>query len=161
MLKICSPSWPPETKMRPSNIVTPAALRLALISVTTVHLSGGAPTNRATLPLGPAFVKQEDSPVGLRRVTLHGVERRFSVIAAAHVDVSVHHNCSHRAADDKITVSSALRCSAEHFHDECRPVQQLHRVTQRLQYCITTQLVLHVFKEIFCPSQLCLQNQGV
>lgn len=38
LLKICSPSWPPDTWILPSKTVTPAALRFELIGVTTVHL---------------------------------------------------------------------------------------------------------------------------
>lgn len=38
LLKICKPSWPPDTYILPSKTVTPAALRFELIGVTTVHL---------------------------------------------------------------------------------------------------------------------------
>jgi hypothetical protein len=48
VLKICSPSWPPDTNILPSNTVTPAALRQALISVTTVHLTDNNNTKTKT-----------------------------------------------------------------------------------------------------------------
>lgn len=62
-MKICSPSWPPDTNTRPSNTVTPAALRLTLISVTTTHLRETAvrlrPQLRPLLPLTHLSVSGE------------------------------------------------------------------------------------------------------
>lgn len=46
LLKICRPSWPPDTYILPSNIVTPAALRFELIGVTIVHLQERAKSRR-------------------------------------------------------------------------------------------------------------------
>lgn len=74
VLKICRPSWPPDTKMRPSNMVTPAALRLALISVTTVHLLRRDPKHEATSLLGPTvpFGIQEVSGCGETHLSVSG-----------------------------------------------------------------------------------------
>lgn len=58
VLKICRPSWPPDTKIRPSNTVTPVALRLTLISVTTLHLrrNHGESYDRKSLRWAPPAV---------------------------------------------------------------------------------------------------------
>lgn len=60
VLKICKPSWPPDTNILPSKIVTPAALRFELIGVTTVHLQKTAETG------------------GWMRVSVHGLPRQLS-----------------------------------------------------------------------------------
>ncbi len=58
------------------------------------------------------FSHRWDSPVGLRSVTLHRVQGGLPIVAAAHVDVSVNHHCSHGAEDDNTcsycTVSGSL-----------------------------------------------------
>lgn len=65
VLKICKPSWPPDTYILPSKIVTPAALRFELIGVTTVHLQKTAETG------------------GRMRVSVHGLPRQLSRAQAA------------------------------------------------------------------------------
>lgn len=67
LLKICRPSWPPDTYILPSNTVTPAALRLELIGVTTVHLQGRARGGRGAMRLGVAVLPGQLRRAGVKR----------------------------------------------------------------------------------------------
>lgn len=68
LLKICRPSWPPDTWILPSKTVTPAALRFELIGVTTVHLRERATAEGGAMRPGvPALPRQLIREVGARR----------------------------------------------------------------------------------------------
>lgn len=59
LLKICRPSWPPDTYILPSKTVTPAALRFELIGVTTVHLQERGKAEGE--PWDSVFLSSQDS----------------------------------------------------------------------------------------------------
>ncbi|PWA32774.1 hypothetical protein CCH79_00020364 [Gambusia affinis] len=106
VLNICRPSWPPDTKIRPSNTVTPVALRLTLISVTTLHLrrKHGESHDRksqrwALRTLEIRTPTKKNSPVGFWRVTLHRVQRGFPIVSATDVNMAVDDHGSHGAEE--------------------------------------------------------------